>query len=195
VGRGAAIALADTGLAVFATGRTIEGADLPYGIIRLRCDRQDDDQTANAFARVAADAGRLDILVNSAWGGYERMVEDGVFTWTLPFHDQPAHRWTEMMDAGVWAAFVCSQHAVAAISVYPGLVRTELVLEAARQGWLDLSASESPDFSGRVIAALYADPDLTTYSGRVVVAAEAAARYGIGDIDGLAPAPLSLEKV
>ena len=36
-----------------------------------------------------------------AWGGYERMVEDGAFTWTLPFWQQPAHRWTSMIDGGV----------------------------------------------------------------------------------------------
>jgi hypothetical protein len=46
-----------------------------------------------------------------------------------------------------------------------------------------------------VIAALYDDPDLMTYRGRAVVAAEAAARYGVHDIDGRAPAPLSLEEV
>jgi NAD(P)-dependent dehydrogenase (short-subunit alcohol dehydrogenase family) len=65
-------------------------------------------------------------------------------------------------------------HGIAAISLYPGLVRTELVLEAARQGWLDLSNSESPEFSGRAIAALHVNPNLMTYSGRIVVAAEAA---------------------
>jgi NAD(P)-dependent dehydrogenase (short-subunit alcohol dehydrogenase family) len=111
LGRGVAIALADAGFTVFATGRTIENSDLPGGVIRLRCDHRNDEETAAAFARVKADAGRLDILVNSAWGGYERMVEDNVFTWTLPFHEQPAHRWAGMIDAGVRAAFVCSQHA------------------------------------------------------------------------------------
>ena len=50
----------------------------------------------------------IDILVNSAWGGYERMVEDGQFTWPLPFWEQPGHRWISMLDAGVRAAFVAS---------------------------------------------------------------------------------------
>jgi NAD(P)-dependent dehydrogenase (short-subunit alcohol dehydrogenase family) len=43
-------------------------------------------------------------------------------------------------------------HNVAVISLYAGLVRTELVMTAAQ--WLDLSNSESPEFIGRVIAAL-----------------------------------------
>ena len=36
------------------------------------------------------------------------MVEDGQFTWPLPFWEQPLHRWTSMLDAGVRAAFVAS---------------------------------------------------------------------------------------
>ena len=41
---------------------------------------------------------------------------------------------------------------VAVVSLYPGLVRTEKVMEAAQ--WLDLSNSESPEFIGRAVAAL-----------------------------------------
>ena len=43
-------------------------------------------------------------------------------------------------------------HGVAVVSLYPGLVRTEKVMEAAP--YLDLSNSESPDFIGRAVAAL-----------------------------------------
>ena len=148
----------------------------------------------------------MDILVNSAWGGYERMLEDGQFTWNLPFWEQPLHRWTSMLDGGVRAAFVAASlaakimvprrrglivnisywaarkhignaiygvskaatdkmtsdmaeelrpHGVTVISLYPGLVRTEAVVSS---GWFDLSNSESPEFIGRVIAALWRDP-------------------------------------
>jgi NAD(P)-dependent dehydrogenase (short-subunit alcohol dehydrogenase family) len=110
VGRGVAISLAAEGYCVFATGRTIDQADFPAAVVRIRCDHLRDDDTAAAFARVA-EAGPLDLLVNSAWGGYERMVEGERFTWPDPFWQQPAHRWTSMMDAGVRAAFVCSAHA------------------------------------------------------------------------------------
>jgi len=101
VGRGVAIALADAGYAVFATGRTIDDAQLPPSITRLRCDHQHDVETAAVFDRVASEWGAVDLLVNSAWGGYERMVENGAFTWGVPFWEQPAHRWTSMMDGGV----------------------------------------------------------------------------------------------
>ena len=111
VGRGVAVALAAAGFRVFATGRSIDAADLPGAVVRLRCDHTSDDDTAAAFSRLAAESGRLDVLVNNAWVGYERMVEDGQFTWMVPFWEQPSHRWTSMMDAGVRAAFVASSYA------------------------------------------------------------------------------------
>jgi NAD(P)-dependent dehydrogenase (short-subunit alcohol dehydrogenase family) len=112
VGRGVVLGLAEAGYTVFATGRSIAGADLPGEVVRLPCDHLDDAQTAAAFAAVAeATGGRLDVLVNNAWGGYEGMVENGAFTWIAPFWEQPMRRWTAMMDAGVRAAFAASQHA------------------------------------------------------------------------------------
>jgi NAD(P)-dependent dehydrogenase (short-subunit alcohol dehydrogenase family) len=84
-------------------------------------------------------------------------------------------------------------HSVAVISLYPGLVRTELVMAAAQ--WLDLSNSESPEFIGRVIAALAKDPELMNRSGQVLVAAALAQEFDVFDVDGRRPAPLALEKV
>lgn len=245
VGRGIAIALTASGYTVHATGRTIDRADLPASVIRHRCDHLRDEETAAVFERVSADGGALDLLVNSAWGGYEGMVEDGKFTWSVPFWQQPLHRWTGMIDAGVRAAFVCSAqaarlmvpqrqglivnisfwpaqkyvgntiygvakaatdkltadtahelrpHGVTVVSLYPGLVRTEAVLAAAGT-WLDLSNSESPEFIGRVIAALVADPRAAERSGQAIVAADAAQAYGVSDVDGRRPRPLTLADV
>ena len=243
VGRGAAIGLAESGFSVLATGRTIASADLPDAIQRVPCDHLRDDQTAAAFARVADG---LDVLVNSAWGGYEQMVEDGEFTWPRPFWEQPMRRWTGMVDAGVRAAFVAASHAarimlprkrglivnishwaaqkhignaiygiskaatdkmttdmahelrphgIAVVSLYPGLVRTELVMAAASGGWFDLSNSESPEFTGRVIAALASDARLMERSGKVFVGAALAQEYGVSDVDGKRPTPLTFETV
>jgi NAD(P)-dependent dehydrogenase (short-subunit alcohol dehydrogenase family) len=244
VGRGIAIALAEAGYTVFATGRTIDTADLPSAITRVRCDHSRDEDTTRAFEAVR-DSG-LDLLVNSAWGGYEQMVENGQFTWSAPFWQQPLQRWQSMMDAGVRAAFVASQlaarimvskrngfivnisfwpaqkyignviygvakaatdklthdmahelrtHGIAAVSLYPGLVRTEAVMAAAQQGWIDLSNSESPEFIGRVIAALASDPNILDRSGKVLVAAHVALELGVTDIDGTTPRPLTLDMV
>jgi Short-chain dehydrogenases of various substrate specificities len=80
-------------------------------------------------------------------------------------------------------------HGVSAVSLYPGLVRTEAVLRAAEH--FDLSNSESPRFIGRVIEGLWRDPRLLDKSGRVHVAAALAMEYGIADVDGKRPRPLS----
>lgn len=240
VGRGIAIALAAEGYDVFATGRSIAQADLPGSITRIPCDHRDDNQTAAAFERLPG----LDLLVNSSWGGYERMMEDGKFTWGLPFWEQPEHRWPSMMDAGVRAAFKSSAlaarcmldarrglivsishwaarkhlgnviygvskaatdkmiadmahelrpHGIAAVSLYPGMVRTEAVMAAAQ--WLDLSNSESPEFAGHVIAALARDPRLMERSGQALVSAALALEYGVSDIGRRQPTPLTLETV
>jgi NAD(P)-dependent dehydrogenase (short-subunit alcohol dehydrogenase family) len=82
------------------------------------------------------------------------------------------------------------EHSVAAISLYPGLVRTENVMRFAEH--FDLSNSESPEFIGRVIAALAADPNVLARSGQVLTAAALALEYGITDVDGTQPRPLSL---
>src|SRR5262245_56363342 len=93
VGKGIARGLAAAGYRVYATGRTVATDPTAPHIVAMPFDVTDDDAVAACFARVAADHGRLDVLVNSAWGGYERMVEDGKFTWSLPFWQQPAWRW------------------------------------------------------------------------------------------------------
>jgi len=111
VGHGIAVALADAGATVYATGRTIDAADLPPSIHRMACDHADDDAVAAVFDTIRSTHGRLDVLVNNAWGGYERMVENGAFTWAAPFWEQPSWRWDAMMTVGVRAAFIASQHA------------------------------------------------------------------------------------
>lgn len=98
---------------------------------------------------------------------------------------------TDKMTADV--AHELREHNVAAVSLYPGLVRTEKVMEAA--AWLDLSNSESPQFIGRAIVALAGDPKLMEKSGRVLIAASLAQEYGFTDIDGKTPRPLTLNEV
>jgi len=50
--------------------------------------------------------------------------------------------------------------------------------------------SESPEFIGRAVAALAADPDVMRHTGTVLVAASAfAVEYGFTDIDGKTPRP------
>jgi dehydrogenase/reductase SDR family protein 1 len=81
------------------------------------------------------------------------------------------------------------EYNVAAVSLYPGMVRTEAVMAGAEH--LDLSNSESPQFIGRAVAALASDTNIMEKSGRILVAASLAREYGFTDINGKQPHPLT----
>ena len=76
-------------------------------------------------------------------------------------------------------------YGVAALSLRPGAVKTEFILDAVARGdvdW-DLDASESPRFTGRCVAALAMDPDVMDKSGGIYRVAELAAEYRFTDPD------------
>ena len=80
---------------------------------------------------------------------------------------------------------------VASISLWQGLTLTELAQRnlATIPGLKDGAATRpkdacSPEFPGRVIAALASDPDVMRHSGGTHITAELAREYGITDIDG-----------
>lgn len=82
---------------------------------------------------------------------------------------------------------------ITVVSLYPGLVRTESVVEAAE--FFDLSNSESPQFLGRAVSSLAADPNRHAKSGRILIAANLGMEYGFTDIDGKQPLPLTIDDV
>lgn len=74
---------------------------------------------------------------------------------------------TDKMTADM--AHELSDFNVSVISLYPGLVRTEKVMESAE--WLDLSNSESPRFIAKSVVALASDNAVMERRRRVLVAA------------------------
>jgi NAD(P)-dependent dehydrogenase (short-subunit alcohol dehydrogenase family) len=82
-------------------------------------------------------------------------------------------------------------HQVASVSLWQGLTMTERAQRnlAARPAMAESivtapAVGSSPEFPGRVIAALATDPELMALSGGTFITAELAARYGITDLDG-----------
>jgi len=104
-GRGIALVLGEAGATVYVTGRSVrDGSSRPElsattiddtaemvtargGVgIPVRCDHTNDQEVEDLFTRVAAEQGRLDILVNNVWGGYEK-DPNGLIPG--PFWEQP----------------------------------------------------------------------------------------------------------
>jgi NAD(P)-dependent dehydrogenase (short-subunit alcohol dehydrogenase family) len=247
IGRGTALALGQGGWTVYVTARSsADGRTTPlpgtveetaaavtaaggHGVA-IVCDHRDDGAVAAAAARVTAEQGRLDLLVNNAWGGYAGLARRAWDEWTASFWLQPASLFDDMFAGGVRAHYValaaCAplliatpgslvatlsvaigdagldsngvayamakaaddrlamaaaaklrEHAVASVAVHPGWVRTETVLLYAAD--LDLTGAQSPEGVGRAIAALAADPEVLSLSGRALTVGALAARYGI----------------
>ena len=80
---------------------------------------------------------------------------------------------------------------VAAVSLWLGVQRTERTTLAARQredAYGDfLERSESPQFVGRTLHALWRDPALAQRSGQTLIVAELAQDYGVRDDDERSP--------
>jgi len=132
-GRGIAVELAARGATVYVTGRKARSLDEAAALIRtyggvcvpVRCDHTVDDDAAALFARVRREQGRLDVLVNNAWGGYEQRG-DSVPFFDAPFWEQPLWRWEAMFTAGVRASYLASRYSVPLLlerrAERPGLV-------------------------------------------------------------------------
>ena len=260
-GRAIALVLGEAGATVYVTGRstrgtsttehlpgtvddTAEGVTARGGVgIPVRVDHTDDAEVEALFARVRAEQGHLDLLVNNAWGGYERY--DGR-TFDAPFWEQPPSHWDGMFTAGVRTHFVASRfaaplmiergaglivgtvawafgeylgnlyydvakaaivrmaygmaqelrpHGVAAVALSPGFMRTERVLAAHNAEPFDLGVTESPEYLGRAVAALAADPAVLAKSGRQLAVGDLAREYGFTDVDGRQPEPFRMPTV
>lgn len=141
-GRGIAVELGAAGATVYVTGRStrerpapgyerilaLSGLEvLPGSVdataeevsarggrgIPAPCDHTREDEVRALFERVEREHGRLDLLVNNAWGGHETF--DGVFD--RPFWEWPLQHWDSMFDRGV------RNHLLASVCAAPLLVR------------------------------------------------------------------------
>lgn len=250
-GAGIARALGAKGYAVYVTGRTTVEGDGPFaGAIGTTADRvtaaggrgvavaldhQDDAAVAALFERVAADEGRLDILVNNAAAVSNELIVAGGF-WERPFE------LVDILNVGLRSGYVASYHAaplmirtgggviaftssfgatcymhgpaygaqkagvdkmahdmaveltnvdIAAFSIWMGPLQTERTMrpDHGRPPHYEafMANAETPEFTGRLIAALHDDPERMAMSGETFVGAELAKRYGITEAEGRKP--------
>ena len=88
-------------------------------------------------------------------------------------------------------------HHATAVSLTPGWLRSEAMLEAfgvTESNWREatkvqphFAISESPAFVGRAVAALAADPDRARWNGASLSSGQLAQVYGFTDLDGSQP--------
>lgn len=127
-GRGVAIELGAAGATVYVSGRSTDGGpttdNVPGTIeetarevtdrggrgVAVRCDHTVDSDVESLFSRIRDDHGRLDVLVNNVWGGYEDSECRPLAR--TPFWEQSLHQWDGMFTAGVRAHLVASRLAV-----------------------------------------------------------------------------------
>jgi NAD(P)-dependent dehydrogenase (short-subunit alcohol dehydrogenase family) len=248
-GRGIALVLGGAGATVYVTGRSTTGTPSGPGRqgtieetaeavtargghgIPVRCDHTDDAQVRSLFARVRNDHGRLDVLVNNAWGGYEqRPDEPEIAFFGTPFWEQPLWRWEAMFTAGVRAHLLASRHAARLLAEHrdgrPGLIVDTIAwafgaylgnvyYDTAKAATIRLAfgmaqdlrphrvaavalapghlgVDETPEYIGRAVATLAADPDLMTKTGNLLTVGELAREYAFTDTDGTQPEPFGL---
>jgi NAD(P)-dependent dehydrogenase (short-subunit alcohol dehydrogenase family) len=270
IGKGIAIGLGEAGATVYITGRSTapEDAADPSQVpgtldqtkaeveaaggtcLPVQTDHSDDEQVRQLFERISAEQnGRLDVLVNNAYGGVTALKE----AYGKPFWESDPQLWDASNNVGLRSHYVASVYAarlmaphrqglictisswgslayifgvaygtgkaacdrmaadmavelkpynVASISVWPGIVGTELLAEFFKSGGDSSNDDprtasirsgfnwETPLLTGRAIAALAATPDLMQRTGQVQIVAELAKEFNLVDTDGNRPVSL-----
>ena len=153
LGRGVAVALGEAGATVYVTGRstregearggrsetideTAEAVTVRGGTgIAVRCDHTVDAEVEALFARVEAEQGRIDLLVNNAWSGYEVATDPVART---PFWEAPLEHWDLMFVGGLRAQIISARFAVSSMcSRRQGLIiNTVAAIGPKYQGYL-----------------------------------------------------------
>jgi NAD(P)-dependent dehydrogenase (short-subunit alcohol dehydrogenase family) len=122
VGRGIALSLGRAGWTVYVTARSSAAGrtgHLPGTVeecaqavtaagghgIPVVCDHRDDAAVAAVADRIKAAHDRLDLLVNNAWGGYERLNAGAWEEWNAPLWQQPIELFDAMFTGGVRAHY------------------------------------------------------------------------------------------
>ncbi len=121
-GRGIARMLGAAGATVYCTGRSVRNRPATPGrpetleetaelveaeggrAIAVRTDHTVESEVERLFARVRAEAGRLDVLVNDIWGG------DALTEWGTPFWQLSTAGGMEMLERAVHSHIITSRH-------------------------------------------------------------------------------------
>jgi NAD(P)-dependent dehydrogenase (short-subunit alcohol dehydrogenase family) len=76
--------------------------------VAVRCDHTSPEDVQDLFARVEREHGRVDVLVNNAWGGHETFTRASL---NAPFWEQSLDQWRSMFEHGVRNHVIACQRA------------------------------------------------------------------------------------
>jgi NAD(P)-dependent dehydrogenase (short-subunit alcohol dehydrogenase family) len=183
-GRGIALALGEAGATVYVTGRSLRGNSkekLPGSIeetaeavtrlgglgIPVRCDHAVDAEVEALFQRVRSEQGRLDLLVNNVWSGYEQYEFDSI---PGPFWKQPLCYWNGTFAWSVRAHLIAARFAallmlgqrggviINTVAKDQGLYLGNLLSYVAKSAVIRISSGIAEELRPYGIAALALDP-------------------------------------
>ena len=137
-GRGIAVELGAAGATVYVTGRTTASQASEYGRpetieetaalvteiggegVAIRVDHLVPSEVAALVARIRAERGRLDILVNDIWGG-ERLFE-----WNKPVWEHNLENGLRLLRLAVDTHLITAHHALPLMIAQPGGLLVEV---------------------------------------------------------------------
>ena len=181
-GRGIARMLGEAGATVYCTGRSVRGHPATPGRpetleetaemvtaeggrgIAVRADHTVESEVEQLFARIRAEAGRLDVLVNDIWGG------DALTEWGKPFWELSIAQGEQMLERAVHTHIITSRHgAPLMVERSAGLIvevtdgdtfgyRGNLFYDLAKNAVVRLAYAMAADLHGHGVTALAITP-------------------------------------
>lgn len=170
--------------------KSVWESDLEYGLHTLRLAVDTHAITSHfAIPLLIKTPGGLVVEVNDGTAEYNGSNYRNSF-----FYDLAK---AAVLRMGFSLGHELKPHGATAVSLTPGWLRSEAMLEAfgvTESNWRDaitrvpgFAISESPAFVGRAVAALAQDPNVSRWNGQSLSSGQLAKIYGFTDLDGSQP--------
>jgi NAD(P)-dependent dehydrogenase (short-subunit alcohol dehydrogenase family) len=170
--------------------KSVWESDLDYGLHTLRLAVDTHAITSHfAIPLLIKTRGGLVVEVNDGTAEYNGSNYRNSF-----FYDLAK---AAVLRMGFSLGHEVRPHGATAVSLTPGWLRSEAMLEAfgvTESNWRDainrvpgFAISESPAFVGRGVAALAQDPNVSRWNGQSMSSGQLAKVYGFTDLDGSQP--------
>ncbi|PJZ70877.1 short-chain dehydrogenase [Leptospira perolatii] len=170
--------------------KTVWESDLEFGLHTLRLAIDTHAITSHfAIPLLLQTPGGLVVEINDGTAEYNNTNYRNSF-----FYDLTK---AAVLRMGFSLGHELKPHNATALSLTPGWLRSEAMLEAfgvTEENWQDaivkvpgFAVSETPAYVGRAVVALATDPNLSRWNGQSLSSGQLAKVYGFTDIDGSQP--------